>query len=658
MVNDLIGLAALFWLAAGLIALAGRGVAFGRGLAGLGCLAGMIAAILALPGASPPVALPVFRIADEGSGFTLSPAALWLLGFGLAPAMLAACLGSPGRGGRFWLFGLSMSLIGALGVFGVTQGAAFLIAWEIMSLGGAAMILGERLGEGAGGHALFMLGLLEVGAVALLAAVLVLGTASGSLDFGGFASAWRGAALYGPAIAGGLLIVGFGAKLGLLPFYEWFPGAYAAGSGATGAVLSGVVLNAAFFGLARGLLVWLPGGVDEGFGIALCAIGVTSAILTTLYAFQQEDWRALLAFSTAENASVAVIALGAALLFAAGHLPLFAGLAFTVALLHLAAHALAKGALFLAADGVFAATGGYAIRQDGMLRANTPIFGIGALFAAMSLAAMPPQAGFVSEWFMFQTVFQGFHLPGLAGRLTLVLTGAGLALTAAIAFATFVKLFGVGLQGRAADGGARLPARHQSAVAALGLAVLALAVGMPVWLGALARSWPAHVAIDAAAHMADGWILVPLSAGFAFISPSKLVIVMPLLALVPVMAILLSRRRPARRVPIWYGGSPRLDRRNATTALTFSNSLRTFYSFVYRPRAETGVETSLSPYFVKHLRFEHDVAPIFGPALFGPAVRLANGLARRARVLQSGYLNLYLGIIGLLLVAILVVALF
>ena len=36
----------------------------------------------------------------------------------------------------------------------------------------------------------------------------------------------------------------------------------------------------------------------------------------------------------------------------------------------------------------------------------------------MSLAAMPPQAGFVSEWYLFQTFFQGFHLSGLASRLT------------------------------------------------------------------------------------------------------------------------------------------------------------------------------------------------------------------------------------------------
>ena len=60
-----------------------------------------------------------------------------------------------------------------------------------------------------------------------------------------------------------LLVIGFGAKLGLLPFYEWFPGAYGAGSGASGAILSGVVLNAAFFGLARGLLDWLAEEPDR-----------------------------------------------------------------------------------------------------------------------------------------------------------------------------------------------------------------------------------------------------------------------------------------------------------------------------------------------------------------------------------------------------------
>jgi hydrogenase-4 component B len=78
---------------------------------------------------------------------------------------------------------------------------------------------------------------------------------------------------------------------------------------ASGAILSGVVLNAAFFGLSRGLLGWVP-TVAFGLGIFVVVIGVVSSILAVLYSFQQEDRRQLLSFSTAENASVAVAMLG------------------------------------------------------------------------------------------------------------------------------------------------------------------------------------------------------------------------------------------------------------------------------------------------------------------------------------------------------------
>ena len=98
---------------------------------------------------------------------------------------------------------------------------------------------------------------------------------------------------------------------------------------------------------------------------------------------------------------------------------------------------------------------------------------------------MPPQAGFVSEWYMFETVFQGFRLDTLPSRLVMALAGAGLALTVAVAFATYVKAFGIGLLGRTSR---QFPAVRPAiafAVGVLGLGVLALAVGMPVWLDAL-----------------------------------------------------------------------------------------------------------------------------------------------------------------------------
>ena len=157
-----------------------------------------------------------------------------------------------------------MSLLGALGVFGVRDGAGFLIAWEIMSFGGAVMILSERLSADAGRPVLFMLALLEVGAVALVVAILLLAVAAHSFAFDAFGAAAGNLSVAGAASIGVLLVIGFGAKLGLLPFYEWFPSAYGAGSGATGALMSGVVLNAAFYGLSRGLLEWAPGPERRG----------------------------------------------------------------------------------------------------------------------------------------------------------------------------------------------------------------------------------------------------------------------------------------------------------------------------------------------------------------------------------------------------------
>lgn len=660
MSNNLLLLAFLAWIVSAVLAALRWGLPLARILLALGSVAGIIAAIAALPHGSAAIVLPT-SLAGDAVDFQMSPDALWLFGFGLAPAALACVVSTPRRDGEAgWLFGAAASLIGALGVFGVRHGAGFLIAWEVMSFGGAVMILSERLSPDAGRPVLFMLGLLEVGAVALLLAILLLAGLGHSFAFEAYGPTLANTSAPMLASVGVLLVIGFGAKLGLLPFYEWFPTAYGAGSGASGALLSGVVLNAAFFGLSRGLLEWLPSesSLSAGMGIFIIIVGVLSAILTALYAFQQEDWRELLSFSSAENASIAVTMLGAALLFRGHGEALLAGLAWVVALLHLAAHALAKGGLFLTADGVYSATNRYTIFHTDLLRRSSWIFGLGALFAAMSLAAMPPQAGFVSEWYVFQTVFQGFRLDTLAARLTMALAGAGLALTAAVAFATYVKVFGIGLLGRTSAVKGTAPPGSVISVGMLGLCVLALAVGMPLWLKSLEIAVNARFGTNAAQAMHDGLVLVPLTAKFAFISPSLLVVVMPLLAILPIAIVLINRRHAVRRVPVWYGGLAQDPERVSTTALTFSNALRTFYSFIYRPTEQTERETHSVRYYVRRLTFTHDVAPIFGPYLFAPVTRSVFRLAGWLRLLQSGHLSFYLAIIGVLLAIIFALALF
>jgi NADH:ubiquinone oxidoreductase subunit 5 (subunit L)/multisubunit Na+/H+ antiporter MnhA subunit len=349
--------------------------------------------------------------------------------------------------------------------------------------------------------------------------------------------------------------------------------------------------------------------------------------------------------------------LGAGMMFRGDGQRELASLAWAVALLHLAGHALAKGSLFLTADGVYRATGGYNIFHSDLLRQSSWIFGLGALFAAMSLSAMPPQAGFVSEWYVFQTVFQGFHLSTLAGRMSLALAGAGLALTVAVSFATFVKVFGIGLLGRSSRTVRPVSSATAAVIGLLGVAIITLAVGMPLWLHALRNAIASEFGTLAASEMSDGLLLVPLTAKFAFISPTLLVVVMPLLALIPITLVLANRRYAVRRAPVWYGGFDQDPERASTTSLTFANAMRTFYSFIYRPTEEVERETHGPEYFMHRLRFTHDVAPIFGPYLFAPLTRAVYALAERLRALQSGHLNFYLALIGILLVIILALTL-
>jgi formate hydrogenlyase subunit 3/multisubunit Na+/H+ antiporter MnhD subunit len=664
-------LIAAFWLmVAGLILALVRAVPAARVLIALGAVIALVGAASALTGqAAPGAFVSALAFAGQAVRVQYSPEALWLMGFGLLPAALAVALASPVRAGRAgWLAGVALSLIGALGVFGLQDGYSFLIAWELMSLGGAVMILSERLSPTSGVSTLYMLALLEVGAVAIMLALLLLARgAGGSMNFADFLGGAQGMTPALRVVVGLSLLFGFGAKLGLLPFYEWFPGAYATGSGASGAIMSGVVLNAAFFALSRGLVDWLPGASGtwlSGLGVVVIVMGVLSSILAALYAFQQDDWRRLLSFSSAENASIAITVLGASLVFREDGHPDLAGLAWTVAMLHLAGHALAKGGLFLCADGVHEASGGYRLAQRGWLRPAGLAFGVGALFTAMSLAAMPPQIGFATEWLVFQTLFQGFHLSSLGGRLVLALAGAGVALTAAVAFATFVKVLGIGLLGSSehpdapvayaqSDRPSRPGKRYGWSVLLLGLAVLIAAAGLPIWLGALDQPNVAQFGSHSAQAMSSDWLIVPLTNKFAFISPSKLVIALPLLSIVPLLLALNLRRHAIRRTRVWYGGMREDPLRAATTSLTFSNAMRVFYSFIYRPTLDTSRAHQAVNYFVRKLEFDHAIADVFGPLLFTPVRRFVWRLAGRLRALQSGDLNFYLALIGGLLIVIL-----
>jgi hydrogenase-4 component B len=103
----------------------------------LGCAAGIAGCLMNLHRAMPVFSFG-FRVSDTPVQFHLDAGGSWLLLFGLLTALFAAGLGTtasaqPAR--RYWLAGLSLTLLGTLGVFGLQDAMSFLIAWEVMSVG-------------------------------------------------------------------------------------------------------------------------------------------------------------------------------------------------------------------------------------------------------------------------------------------------------------------------------------------------------------------------------------------------------------------------------------------------------------------------------------------------------------------------------------------
>jgi formate hydrogenlyase subunit 3/multisubunit Na+/H+ antiporter MnhD subunit len=181
-------------------------------------------------------------------------------------------------------------------------------------------------------------------------------------------SPWRDAAL-------ALLIVGFGAKMGLVPLNGWMPLSYAATPIPAAAVLSGAGVKAGVIGLIR----FLPLGAPlAGWGEALVVIGFATAFYGVAIGVTQQNPKAILAYSSVSQMGVIAAALGLAL--AAGNPDAPSIVAF-----YAANHVLVKGALFLAV-GAFVARG-----------SGRTAWTVLAIALALSLAGLPFTGGALAK---------------------------------------------------------------------------------------------------------------------------------------------------------------------------------------------------------------------------------------------------------------------
>src|SRR5512135_502210 len=558
----------------------------------------------------------------------------------------------------------------------------FLLAWEAMSAFSYLLVVFEHRRPEPGRAGFMMLAMGEAGFGAVALAFLYLATVAGSLDFAAFRQA---APALGDAARWGVFLLtffGFGIKAGLVPVNSWLPRAHPAAPANVSAVLSGVILNLGLYGIVRVNLDLVPATMT-GADLIVLVVGTLSALVGILYAAIEDDLKAMLAHSSIENIGIVTVGLGAGLVFSAQHRPVLAGIAFVAAFYHMSNHSLYKALLFLGAGTVDDRTGTRDLNRLGGLVRALPWTSAAMLVGALSIAALPPFNGFVSEWLTLQTMLRAVELSSIPVKIVFALCGAGLALTAALAVTCFVKMFAMAFLGMARSEGAAhaTEAERSSIVPMVALAVLCVLLGvLPTYVisaldpaaaqvsGASAAQAlvppffapgtqlpPAFVAEfhDLGAQVGQGVLpgpgLVVLHRGgaanpvvFAMSTSYMLVVLAGLLVLTwVVLRLWLTRSRSLARGERWAGGLRRLLPEMTYTATGFSNPVRVIFDAVFRPTTVEDTRETVAEHFRNAIRLEKERVHVVDRLALWPAsdalMRFARALAR----MHHGRVNAY-----------------
>jgi len=333
--------------------------------------------------------------------------------------------------GFFSLISLSILMI-----FSADNSFQFLIAWELMTLFAFFLVLYEFRKEQAVRAGVYYISVTHFGTLFLIAMFIVLQKFSGTMLFSQTAAQLGNFPRWSLTFIFIAALIGFGCKAGVFPFHIWLPLAHPVAPSNVSAFMSGLLIKTGIYGLLRVLLI-VHGSAELWWDVLLLTIASISALLGIMYALMEHDLKRLLAYSSIENIGIILIGVAMALIFSASGMPVLAGFALTAGLFHTLNHAVFKALLFLGAGGVHSVTHTRDMEKLGGLARLMPWTAAAFLIGALSISAIPPLSGFVSEWMSFVSIIQVFRIDQVPQvlRITVPLAGAMLALTGALAAA-------------------------------------------------------------------------------------------------------------------------------------------------------------------------------------------------------------------------------
>jgi len=543
------------------------------------------------------------------------------------------------------------------------NGFFFLIVWELMSLLSYFLVVTEHGKAEVRYAGLFYLIMTHVGTAFIILVFSIFFQAGGSFSFEAFRHPEQPLPEGMRALVFLMALIGFGTKAGIVPLHVWLPYAHPAAPSHISALMSGVMIKTAIYALVRVYFDFLGGQFPWWWGFVVLVIGAVSALLGVMYALMEHDLKSLLAYHSVENIGIILLGIGAGMIFQTYGLTEFAALGLLAGLYHTINHAMFKALLFLGAGSLLYATHTRNMEEYGGLLRRMPWTGVFFLIGAVSISALPPTNGFVSEWLVFQSLFLSFHLPTVLLKLMLPLAAAMLALTSVLALTCFAKAFGISFLALPRSSHARqaeeVPITMRIAMGLLAVVCVLLGLAPMVVVPMLDRVVApfAGLSIEGKVLAMDGWALAPVNVEFSSLSPMALALLLIMLSALGLLLVAAFGGLVKQRYYKTWGCGINLTPRMEYTATGFVQPIKRVFGAIYQPTVK--LETELleeSRYFAKRRHFEFHIEPVFQKYLYDPVVACFIGMAERLRVIQGGSLHLYLAYIFVTLIVLLLFA--
>jgi hydrogenase-4 component B len=515
----------------------------------------------------------------------------------------------------------------------------FMVAWESMALSSYFLITTEHNEPEIRKAGFIYLLIAHIGAITILLCFGVLHGGQGEYTF----DAMRNAELTGgwATIAFLLALLGFGAKAGIVPLHVWLPEAHPAAPSPVSALLSGVMLKTAIYGLFRVTYDLLP-AVQWQWGLLVLVIAVVTTLFGVLFALMQHDLKRLLAYHSVENIGIILIGFGLSLIYIGTGHPVLAVLGLIAALYHALNHAVFKALLFLGAGAVLHRSGLRDLGRMGGLIRVMPYTAFLFLVGSLAISALPPLNGFVSEWLTFQAALLSPALENSVLRSIIPLAAAALALAGALTAMCFVKVFGVAFLGvpRSVEAGGAREAGRWEQVGMGWLAALCVILGLlPVWMVEMMDPIALSLLGQGLVHteLAANWLwLTPVAPERASYSPVIFFLVIVAVVLAAYWLVRRLYHGRLRRTPAWDCGFPELTARMQDTAEGFAQPIRQIFAPVYE------IESHRPDPFDRLPRYFTEVRDHCWRWIYFPIAHAAAYCSRLVGRIQTGRVGIYL----------------